>query len=51
MKSLGTNWNELVWEMPLGLVFLWARQDQYNANDKVMTLGDKEMIDQMNKKD
>lgn len=29
-------------------LMLWARQDQYISNDKVITLGDKEMIDEMN---
>lgn len=31
-------------------LFLWARQNQYSQNDQVMTLGDKEMIDNLNKK-
>lgn len=51
MKNLGVNWRELVWEMPLGMVFLCARQEQYNYNDKVMTLGDKELIDDLAKND
>lgn len=29
-------------------LMLWARQDQYSMNDQVITLGDKEMIDEMN---
>ena len=33
------------------MLFLCARQEQYNSNDKVMTLGDKEMIDNMEKTD
>ena len=31
-------------------LFLWARQNQDSQNDQVMTLGDKEMIDNLNKK-
>lgn len=46
-KNFSIDWHELVMDVPLGLLFLWARQDQYNQNDKVMTLGDKELIDEL----
>lgn len=42
-------WHELVFEMPMKTLMLWARQDQYNFNDQVMTLGDKELIDELNR--
>lgn len=43
------DWRDVVWEVPLQLLFLWARQNQYTMDDKVMTLGDKEMIDNLEK--
>lgn len=47
-NNLSMGWHELIFEMPMKTLMLWARQDQYISNDKVITLGDKEMIDEMN---
>lgn len=49
MKNLNVGWRDVVWEIPLRMLFLWARQNQYTMDDTVMTLGDKEMIDNMEK--
>ena len=49
MKSLSVDRYDMIYEMPLNSLILWARQDQYVVNDTVMTLGDKDMIDEMNK--
>lgn len=49
MSSLSMDREDLIYEMPLNQLMLWARQDQYITNNTVMTLGDKDMIDKMNK--
>lgn len=48
MKTLSVDRVDLLFEMPLNSLILWARQDQYVMDDKVMTLGDKDLIDKMN---
>lgn len=48
MSALSVEREDLIYEMPLNSLMLWARQDQYVSNSNVMTLGDKDMIDKMN---
>lgn len=48
MKTLSVDRVDLLFEMPLNSLILWARQDQYVMDDKVMTLGDKDLIDKLN---
>ena len=38
----------LVNKIPLATLLLIARQEQYAMDDRIMTLGDKELIDTMN---
>lgn len=50
MKTLSVDRVDLLFEMPLNSLILWARQDQYVMDDKVMTLGDKDLIDNLKSK-
>lgn len=38
----------IVSDIPLETLLLVARQEQYSMDDRVMTLGDKELIERMN---
>lgn len=39
----------IVSDIPLVTLLLVARQEQYSMDDRVMTLGDKELIEKLNK--
>ena len=50
MKNLGVSWDNAVSEMPLVGLLLMLRQQQSQRVENIMTLGDKEMIDELNKR-
>lgn len=50
MKELGASWSEAVSELPLQGLLLMLRQQQAQRVENVMTLADKEMIDELTKK-
>lgn len=50
MKNLGVSWEDAVSEMPLAGILLMLRQQQAQRVENIMTLGDKEMIDELNKR-
>ena len=41
----------IVFETPLVALLLMARQEQWSENDQVMNLGDKELIDELNRRE
>ena len=50
MKELGASWSDAVTELPLQGLLLMLRQQQAQRVENVMTLADKEMIDELTKK-
>lgn len=50
MKELGASWSDAVHELPLQGLLLMLRQQQAQRVENVMTLADKELIDELMKK-
>lgn len=50
MKELGSTWESAINEVPLVGMLLMLRQQQAQHVENIMTLGDKEMIDELNKR-
>lgn len=47
MSELGASWSDSINEIPLQGLLLMLRQKQAQRVDNVMTLADKEMIDEL----
>lgn len=50
MKELGASWRDSIDEIPLRGLLLMLRQQQAQRVENVMTLADKEMIDELVKR-
>lgn len=50
MKELGSTWEAAINSIPLVGMLLMLRQQQAQHVENIMTLGDKEMIDELNKR-
>lgn len=50
MKELGSTWEAAISEIPIVGMLLMLRQQQAQHVENIMTLGDKEMIDELNKR-
>lgn len=50
MKELGSTWDAAINSIPLVGMLLMLRQQQAQHVENIMTLGDKEMIDELNKR-
>lgn len=50
MKELGASWSDSVNEIPLQGLLLMLRQQQAQRVENIMTLSDKELIEEMDRK-